>query len=148
MATSSTGKKSAKKAKVFSDDELEAMQDAKRERKKGSKADGEADLLAAIGKLTGAEKALAEKVHKLVMAAAPSLTPKTWYGMPAWADSEGKAVCFYKPASKFKERYASFGFNPNAKLDDGTMWVTSFAITKLSPADEAQLTKLVKKAEG
>jgi uncharacterized protein YdhG (YjbR/CyaY superfamily) len=149
--TTKTAKAPAKKArstKVFSDAEMEAMQDAKKERKKGDKADGLADLRAALAKLPAAEKAMGEKLHDIVMASAPSLAPKTWYGMPAWADENGKAVCFFTPASKFKERYASFGFNANAKLDDGNMWVTSFALLRLEAAEEKKLAALVRKAVG
>jgi uncharacterized protein YdhG (YjbR/CyaY superfamily) len=147
--TAKTTKAPAKKAKsdkVFTDAEMEAMQDAKKERKKGAKADGLADLRAALAKLPAAEKAMGERLHDLVMANAPGLAPKTWYGMPAWADENGKAVCFFTPASKFKERYSSFGFQPNAKLDDGTMWVTSFALLKLEAADEKKLAALIRKA--
>lgn len=141
----------AKKApaeQVFSKEELEALQETRRERKKGGKADGLADLRAALDKLPPEEKALGERLHALVMAAAPGLAPKTWYGMPAWADAEGKALCFFKPAGKFKERYSTFGFNTNAALDEGTMWVTSFALTALSAADEKHLAALIRKAAG
>ncbi|MEO7222157.1 MAG: hypothetical protein ABIY37_06765 [Devosia sp.] len=148
MAAATKTKAPAKRAKVFSEAEMEAMQDAKQERKKGDKADGLADLRAALAKLPAPEKAMGEKLHDIVMANAPSLAPKTWYGMPAWADSNGKAVCFFTPASKFKERYSSFGFQPNAKLDDGNMWVTSFALLKLEGAEEKKLAALVKKAVG
>lgn len=144
-----TAKKApAKKAKVFSDAEMEAMQDAKRERKKGSKADGEADLKAAIAKLSGADKAMTERLHEIVMTTAPALAPKTWYGLPAWANADGKVVVFFTPASKFKERYASLGFGTAAKLDDGNMWPTSFAVLKLGDAEEKKIAALVKKAVG
>ena len=147
MATTKPAKKSKSNA-VFSDAELEAMQAAKTERKKGSKADGEADLKAAIDKLDGLDRSLAEALHRIVMASAPSLNPKTWYGMPAWANADGKAVCFFTPGGKFKARYASFGFNPEAKLDDGNMWATSWAVLKLGRAEEKQIAALVKKAVG
>jgi uncharacterized protein YdhG (YjbR/CyaY superfamily) len=137
-----------KTEKVFSDAELEAMQDAKRERRKGSKADGEADLRAAIAKLSGDDKAMTEKLHEIVMANAPSLSPKTWYGLPAWANAEGKAVVFFTPASKFKDRYGSLGFSAGAKLDDGNMWPTSFALLKLGAAEEKRIAALVKQAAG
>jgi uncharacterized protein YdhG (YjbR/CyaY superfamily) len=144
-----TAKKApAKKTKVFSDAEMEAMQDAKRERKNGSKADGEADLKAAIAKLSGADKAMTEKLHEIVMTTAPALAPKTWYGLPAWANADGKVVVFFTPASKFKERYASLGFGTAAKLDDGNMWPTSFAVLKLGDAEEKKIAALVKKAVG
>lgn len=134
--------------KVFSDAEMEAMQAAKNERKKGSKADGEADLRAAIAKLDADDKAMTEKLHEIVMANAPSLSPKTWYGLPAWANADGKAVVFFTPASKFKDRYGSLGFQSSAKLDDGNMWPTSFALKKLGEAEEKKIAELVKKAVG
>jgi len=134
------------KKKVFSEAELEAMQDAKVERKKGKKADGEADLLAKVAEMGDSDRAIAERLHALVKQNAPELSPKTWYGMPAWANGAGKIVCFFTAAGKFDTRYASFGFNEAAKLDDGTMWPTAFAITKLTPADEDTLAGLIKKA--
>jgi Domain of unknown function (DU1801). len=145
MATSKTAK--TKKA-TFSAEEIEAMQEAKRERKKGGKADGEPDLLAKIAEMDGADKAMAERIHAIVKQVAPHLSPKTWYGMPAWADANGKAVCFFTPAAKFKERYASFGFNANAQLDDGNMWPTSFALLKITDAEEKRIAALVKQAAG
>lgn len=137
-----------KPAKVFSDAEMEAMQDAKKERKKGSKADGAADLKAVIDKLTGLDHTIAAGIHAIVTEHAPSLAPKTWYGLPAWANAEGKAVCFLTPASKFKSRYATIGFSDNSNLDDGDMWATSFGITKLGDAEKKKLVALVKKAVG
>jgi uncharacterized protein YdhG (YjbR/CyaY superfamily) len=145
--TRSARKAPAKKAGTFSPEELEAMQAAKAERKKGG-ANGEADLLAKIAELKGLDRELAEKLHEIITASAPSLSPKTWYGMPAWAGTDGKAVCFFTPAQKFKERYASLGFNTGAKLDDGNMWATSFALTKLGDAEVRKITALVKKAAG
>lgn len=136
------------KSKVFSAEELEAMQAAKAERKKGGKADGEADLLAKVGELTGLDRELAEKLHAIVRANAPELAPKTWYGMPAYVDKDGKVVCFFTPATKFKGRYATFGFNDAAKLDDGNMWATSFALTKMTAAEEKAIAALVRKAAG
>jgi len=141
-------KQPAKTSKVFSDAELEAMQDLKRERKRGGKPNGEADLRAAIEKLSGDDKAMTERLHELVMASAPSLSPKTWYGLPAWANAEGKVVVFFTPASKFKERYGSLGFGTASKLDDGNMWPTSFALLKLGTAEEKQIAALVKRAAG
>ncbi len=134
--------------KTFSDAELEAMQDAKVERKKGKKADGLGDLLAKIAELNPSDKAIAETIHRLVTENAPSLAPKTWYGMPAWANADGKVVCFLTPAGKFDSRYASFGFNDAARLDDGTVWPTAFAVTKLTKADEDMLAALIRKAAG
>ena len=148
MATTKTTKAPAKKATpTFSAAEKEAMRAAAREAKKG-KANGLDDLLAAIAAMPQPDKGLAEHLHKIVSAAAPGLKPKTWYGMPAWADDNGKAVCFFTPAAKFKARYASFGFNESAKLDDGNMWVTSFAVLKIGDAEEKKLAAMVKKAVG
>jgi uncharacterized protein YdhG (YjbR/CyaY superfamily) len=151
MATTSKTTKApakAKTGKVFSEEELQAMQDAKSERKKAGKTDGLADLKAALAKLNPAEKAIGEKLHEIVTANAPGLAPRTWYGMPAWADDTGKAVCFYTPASKFKERYSTFGFNAMAKLDDGNFWPTSWAITTLGDSEAKKIAALVKKAVG
>lgn len=152
MATTSkaakTPAKTAKTTKVFSDAEMEAMQDAKTERRKGKKADGEADLLAKVAEMEGLDRELAEKLHAIVKAAAPGLSPKTWYGMPAYADANGKIVCFFTAAGKFKSRYATFGFNEAARLDDGNMWPTSFALTRLGAAEERQIVALVVKAVG
>ena len=149
MATA-TKKAPAKKAsaKLLSDGEIEALQDTIRERRKGGKTDGAADVKAAIDKLTGLDRKIAEGLHALVTEAAPQLTPKTWYGMPAYANDKEKVVCFFKPAGKFKSRYATFGFEEAAKLDDGNMWVTSFAVTKLDDAEKKKLTALVKRAAG
>jgi uncharacterized protein YdhG (YjbR/CyaY superfamily) len=140
MATSKTSKK------TFSDAELEAMQDAKVERRKGKKADGLADLLAKIAELNDSDRAIAQTIHKLVTDNAPNLSPKTWYGMPAWANKDGKVVCFLTPAGKFDSRYASFGFNDSARLDDGTVWPTAFAVTRLTKADEDMFAALIRKA--
>lgn len=142
MATSKTSKK------TFSDAELEAMQDAKVERRKGKKADGLADLLAKIAELNESDRAIAETIHRLVTENAPDLAPKTWYGMPAWSNKDGKVVCFLTPAGKFDSRFASFGFNDAAKLDDGTVWPTSFAVTKLTKADEDMFAALIRKSVG
>jgi uncharacterized protein YdhG (YjbR/CyaY superfamily) len=114
-------------------------------RKKSGKADGESDLLAKIAEMPESDRVLAERVHALVTAAAPELTPKTWYGMPAYA-LDGQVLCFFQAAAKFKSRYATFGFNDNAKLDDGNMWPTSYALTALGDAEEAAITALLKKA--
>lgn len=137
----------AKKTKVFSAEELDAMQEAKAERRRGSK-DGEGDLLAKVAELKGLDREIAEAIHAIVKATAPGLSPKTWYGMPAYADKNEKVVCFFTPASKFKARYATFGFNEAAKLDDGNMWPTSFALTKLTDTEKKKIAALVKKAAG
>jgi uncharacterized protein YdhG (YjbR/CyaY superfamily) len=135
----------------FTDDEKAAMQERAREvkaaRKKGGKADGTADLLAKVAEMPEPDRALAERIHAIVMANAPSLEAKTWYGMPAYA-RDGKVVCFFQAAAKFKARYATFGFNEDARLDEGSMWPTSWALTKLTKADEERIAALVRKAVG
>jgi uncharacterized protein YdhG (YjbR/CyaY superfamily) len=135
--------KSAGKKEGFTAEEKAAMRARARELK--ANEDGETAVRAAIAAMSPQDRPLAERVHKLVKAAAPELSPKTWYGMPAYA-KDGKVVCFFRNAGKFKERYAMFGFNDSAKLDDGSMWPIAFALTKLSAADEAKLGALVKKA--
>jgi uncharacterized protein YdhG (YjbR/CyaY superfamily) len=109
------------------------------------KADGESALLAKIAEMQGPDRAMAERLHAIVKASAPALSPKTWYGMPAYA-KEGKIVCYFTPAAKFKSRYATLGFNDEANLDDGAMWPTSFALKELTAAEEARIVALVKKA--
>jgi uncharacterized protein YdhG (YjbR/CyaY superfamily) len=134
----STGKKEG-----FSAEEKAAMRARARELK--SKEDGETAVRAAIAEMTPADRALAERLHELVKTAAPELTPKTWYGMPAYA-KDGKVVCFFRDAGKFGDRYATFGFNDSAKLDDGSMWPVAFALTELTAAEERKIGALVKKA--
>ena len=135
----------------FTEDEKAAMRERAREMKAeakrgaGGKADGLADLQAKIAELDGPERAIAERVHAIVMESAPDLEPKTWYGMPAWA-RKGKVVCFFQPGSKFKARYATLGFQDEARLDEGTMWPTSWALTDLTPADEELIAALVTRA--
>ena len=137
---------SPKKDTGFTAEERAAMKERARELKaEKSKADGESDVLAKIAEMPKADRAMAERIHKIVKASAPDLTPRTWYGMPAYA-KDGKVVCFFKSASKFKSRYATFGFNDPANLDDGAMWATSFALKKLTAADEKKIGALVKKA--
>ena len=109
------------------------------------KADGESEVLAKIAEMPDAERAMAERIHALVKASAPNLSPKTWYGMPAYA-KDGKVVCFFQSAHKFKSRYATFGFNDAANLDDGAMWPTAFALKDLTAAEEATIAALVEKA--
>ena len=143
-------RKPAKSSAVFSDDEKEAMKEAAKERKAAARrgedeAAGEADVLAKIAEMPAADRDMAERIHALVKASAPGIAAKTWYGMPAYA-KDGKLICFFKAASKFKTRYATLGFEENAKLDDGSMWATSWALTKLTAADEAKIGALVKKA--
>jgi uncharacterized protein YdhG (YjbR/CyaY superfamily) len=143
--------KSAKSTSaIFSDQEKAAMKEAAKERKAAARrgadeAEGLSDLLAKIAEMPKADRELAERIHAVVTASAPALTPKTWYGMPAYA-RDGKVVCFFKSAEKFNSRYATFGFEEAAKVDEGTMWPTSYALTKLTAADEARIAALVKKA--
>jgi uncharacterized protein YdhG (YjbR/CyaY superfamily) len=131
----------------FTAEERAAMRERARELKaEKSKAEAEKDVLAKIAEMPKADRVMAERIHALVKKSAPELASRTWYGMPAYANEDGKVVCFFKPAEKFKSRYATFGFNDDAKLDDGSMWVTSFALTKLTKADEKKLGALVKKS--
>jgi uncharacterized protein YdhG (YjbR/CyaY superfamily) len=136
--------KKATASSGFTAEEKAAMRERARELK--SKEDGESAVRAAIAKMSPQDRAIAKRVHELVRGAAPDLTPKTWYGMPAYANKDGKVVVFFRDAGKFKERYAMLGFNDRAKLDDGSMWPIAFALTKPTKADEAKIVKLVKKA--
>lgn len=168
MAEKTSAKKTSPKAKAartdsaavektsegFTAEERTAMQERARELKaearrgsRASKADGEGDLLAKIAEMPEPDRTMAERIHAIVKASAPELAPRTWYGMPAYA-KDGKVVCFFQGADKFKARYATFGFNDAASLDDGTMWPTSFAITALTDADAERIAALVKKAVG
>ena len=115
------------------------------ERASKNRAEGERDVLAAIAAMKGSDRAMAKRLHAIITASAPALWPKTWYGMPAYA-KDGKVVCFFQGAQKFKTRYATFGFNDTANLDDGAMWPVTFALTELTAADEARIAALVKKA--
>jgi uncharacterized protein YdhG (YjbR/CyaY superfamily) len=137
--------KSIKGKEGFTAEEKAAMKARARELK--GKADGESAVRAAIAAMSPQDRAIAKRLHELIKAAAPDLSPKTWYGMPAYA-KDGKVVCFFRNAGKFKERYAMFGFNDTAKLDDGSMWPVAFALTELTAADEAKIGALVKKAVG
>jgi uncharacterized protein YdhG (YjbR/CyaY superfamily) len=138
--------KTTKATEGFTAEEREAMKERAREAKAASsKADGLNDLLAKIAGMPEPDRSLAERVHATVMAAAPGLWPKTWYGMPAYA-KDGKLICFFQAASKFKVRYATFGFQPDANVDDGSMWPVAYALTELTPADEARIAELVEKA--
>jgi uncharacterized protein YdhG (YjbR/CyaY superfamily) len=136
----------------LTDEERAALKQRTRELKaearrgpRADKADGERDVLAKIAEMPEPDRVMAERLHTIIKASAPALTPKTWYGMPAYA-KDGKVVCFFTPASKFKERYATFGFNATANLDEGAMWPTSWALTVLTAADEAKIAALVKRA--
>jgi uncharacterized protein YdhG (YjbR/CyaY superfamily) len=146
--------KSAKSttAKVFTDEERDAMKERAKEQKaaarrspRADKADGEGDVLAKIAEMPKSDRAMAERIHAIVKASAPILSPKTWYGQPAYA-KDGKVVCFFQAADKFKSRYATLGFLDDANLDEGTMWPTSWALTGLTAADEAKIAALLKKS--
>jgi uncharacterized protein YdhG (YjbR/CyaY superfamily) len=146
MSTTKKGKQqSTNKNEGFTAEEKAAMRARARELK--DKTDGESAVRAAIAEMSPQDRAIAKRLHELIKATAPDLTPKTWYGMPAYA-RDGKVVCFFRNAGKFKERYAMFGFNDSAKLDEGSMWPIAFALKKLTAADEAKIRTLVKKAVG
>jgi uncharacterized protein YdhG (YjbR/CyaY superfamily) len=139
---------SGKKSKGFTDEEQAAMKERAKELKAGSragKADGESDVLAKIAEMTEPDRAMAERLHALIKATAPDLSPRTWYGMPAYARDD-KVVCFFQSAQKFKSRHATLGFSDKANLDEGAMWPTSFALKELTTAEEAKIGALVKKA--
>ena len=135
----------------FDADERAAMKERAQELKSASrkgaraKPDGESDVLAKIAEMADSDRAIAERLHAIIKDNAPELAPKTWYGMPAYA-KDGKVVCFFQPADKFKARYSTLGFSDPANLDDGNMWATSYALTKLTDTDEAKIIELVKKA--
>lgn len=140
---------SAKKAKSFTAAERAAMKERAAELKaEAEKADGESALLAQIAKMPEPDRAMARRLHAIVKAAAPALSPKTWYGMPAYANQDGKVVCFFQAADKFKARYATFGFSDVARLDEGAMWPAAFALKALTATEEARIRELVKKAVG
>jgi uncharacterized protein YdhG (YjbR/CyaY superfamily) len=158
MSAKKTTQKSAKstaaikKSKGFTDEERAAMkeraQELKAEARRGrraDKADGERDVLAKIAEMPKPDRAMAKRLHAIIKANAPALSPKTWYGMPAYA-KDGKVVCFFQSAQKFNSRYATFGFNDSANLDEGAMWPTSFALKELTAAEEKRIGVLVKKA--
>ena len=143
-------KPSSSAKKTFTQEERAAIQERAREvkaeeRRAADKAGGESELLAKIAEMQESDRALAKRIHAVVKASAPDLTPTTWYGMPAYSKN-GKVVCFFQSAQKFKTRYATLGFNAPANLDEGSMWPVAFAVTKLTAADEARITALVKKA--
>ena len=139
--------KTNKKAKGFTAEEKAAMKERAREMKaETEKADGENDALAKIAEMPEADRVIAERLHAIIKANAPELSTKTWYGQPAYANKDGKIVCFFKSAEKFKSRYATLGFEEEARLDDSSMWPTSYALTKLTAADERRIAALVKQA--
>lgn len=159
MSPKKAARKSARSATAtggksggFTDDERAAMQERARELKaearrgpRAGKADGEAEVLAKIAEMPEPDRAMARRIHEIVKASAPALAPKTWYGMPAYA-RDGKVVCFFQGAQKFKSRYATLGFSDEANLDEGAMWPTGFALTALTAAEEAAIRALVQRA--
>jgi uncharacterized protein YdhG (YjbR/CyaY superfamily) len=143
-------KNTTKKAKGFTDEERAAMKERAKElkaeeRANKNKAEGESDVLAKIAEMPEPERSMAKRLHEIIKANAPALSPKTWYGMPAYA-KDGKVVCFFQSAQKFNSRYATFGFSDEANLDEGAMWPTSFALKELTATEEARISALVKKA--
>jgi uncharacterized protein YdhG (YjbR/CyaY superfamily) len=154
MATKKPAKKSTRKStstgatgetsKGLTAEERAAMRERVKELK--GKGEGESAVLAKIAEMSGSDRAMAKRIHAIVTASAPDLTPRTWYGMPAYANKDGKVVCFFQDAEKFKARYATFGFNDAANLDQGAMWPTSFALKELTAAEEKRIRALVKKA--
>jgi uncharacterized protein YdhG (YjbR/CyaY superfamily) len=144
---------SAKKSEGFTAEERAAMRERAKEQKAEArankdKAEGESALLAKIAEMQEPDRAMAERLHEIVKASAPSLSPKTWYGMPAYANKDGKVVCFFQSAQKFNARYATLGFNNAANLDEGAMWPTSFALKELTDTEEARIGALVERAVG
>ena len=143
----STTKKSPQKSKGLTAEERAALKERLKEEKaeREGKA-GESDVLAKIAEMPESDRLMAERIHAIIMASAPALSPKTWYGMPAYANKDGKVICFFQSADKFKARYAQFGFNDDANLDEGAMWPVAFALKELTAAEEARIAALVKKA--
>jgi uncharacterized protein YdhG (YjbR/CyaY superfamily) len=162
MAETKTAKKAAprsgktatatsKRSTGFTAEERAAMKERARElkaeeRMNRDRAAGEKALLAKVAEMNPSDRVMAERLHEIITTNAPSLSPKTWYGMPAYANTDGKVVCYFTPAEKFNSRYATFGFNDDANLDEGNMWATSFALKELTRAEEAKIGALVKKA--
>jgi uncharacterized protein YdhG (YjbR/CyaY superfamily) len=143
----------AKKSEGFTAEERAAMRERAKELKAEERANknraaGESAVLAKIAEMAEPDRAMAERLHEIVKASAPALSPKTWYGMPAYANKDGKVVCFFQSAQKFNSRYATFGFSDEANLDEGAMWPVAFALKELTAADEARIGELVKKAVG
>ena len=144
-----SAKKATQKSEGFTAEEQAAMRERAKELKaEAQKADGERAVLAKIAEMPEPDRAMAQRLHEIVKASAPDLSPKTWYGMPAYADNDGKVVCYFHGAQKFNARYATLGFNDAANLDEGVMWPTSFALKELTPAEEAKISALVERAAG
>jgi uncharacterized protein YdhG (YjbR/CyaY superfamily) len=137
----------AKASKGFTDEEKSAMRERAKEAKAAkSQADGESEVLEKIAAMPTHDRTMAERLHAIIKASAPGLSPKTWYGMPAYANKQGQIICFFQSGEKFKTRYATLGFSDKAHLDDGAMWPNAYALTELTPADEARIAALVKQA--
>ncbi|HVN53614.1 MAG TPA: DUF1801 domain-containing protein [Anaerolineaceae bacterium] len=150
MKQDNTTRKATQKSNRFSDEELDAMKERAKELKAEARlnkdrAEGESAVLAKIAEMAEPDRGMAERLHEIIKASAPALSPKTWYGMPAYA-KDGKIVCFFQSAQKFNMRYAQFGFNDAANLDEGSMWPVAFALKELTPAEEERIAALVKKA--
>src|SRR6266545_1851940 len=146
-ATQKSAKSTTTKGKGLTAEERAALKETVQERKAAARgANDEKAVLAKIAEMSAPDRAMAERLHALIKEAAPALSPKTWYGMPAYANKDGKVVCFFQSAQKFKSRYSTFGFQDAANLDEGAMWPTSFALTELTAADEARISALVSKA--
>jgi uncharacterized protein YdhG (YjbR/CyaY superfamily) len=150
-AAKSTAVTTAKKAKAFSDEERAAMKERAKEvkaeaRAQKNKAEGESDVLAKIAEMAEPERSMAGRLHEIIKASAPNLAPKTWYGMPAYANKDGKIVCFFQSAQKFDTRYATLGFNDSANLDDGDLFPVAYALKALNAAEEKKIIALIKKA--
>jgi uncharacterized protein YdhG (YjbR/CyaY superfamily) len=138
---------SAKKSEGFTAEERAAMRErAKEQKAQAQRADGERAVLAKIAEMRGPDRAMAERLHEVVKASAPDLSPKTWYGMPAYANKDGKVVCFFQSAETFNAKYATIGFSDQANLDESAMWPTSFALKELTATEEAKIGALVKRA--
>ena len=147
MSPDKETKKTARKSTGLTAEEKAAMKETLKERKAAaSKEEAEKAVLEKIAEMKGSDHVMAQRIHEIIKASAPSLSPKTWYGMPAYANDEGKVICFFQAAGKFNARYATFGFQPDANLDEGAMWPTSFALIELTPTEEKRIIALVKKA--
>ncbi|MBI2010285.1 MAG: DUF1801 domain-containing protein [Candidatus Chisholmbacteria bacterium] len=149
--TQKSAKTTTAAGRTFTDEERAAIQERAQEllaeaSASNERAAGESAVLTKIAEMRGSDRAMAKRLHAIIKASAPALKPKTWYGMPAYANKDGKIICFFQAAAKFKSRYATFGFNDAANLDEGHMWPTSFAIKKLTDSEEAKIAALVKKA--
>src|ERR671910_175527 len=141
------GTMSAKKSEAFTAEERAAMKERARELKaEAQRADGERAVLAKIAEMPETDRTMAKRLHEIVKASAPGLSPKTWYGMPAYANKDGKVVCFFQSAEKFNSRYATFSFSDQANLDESAMWPTSYALKELTATEEAKISALVKRA--